>query len=52
MNDYTERSEDLKKLANFVREFAKKAEQEKRKKTASLLVAATGLTVLSEKLRS
>ena len=52
MNEYNGRPEDLKKLANFVREFAKKAEAEKRSKTAALLVAATGLTVLSEKLRS
>jgi hypothetical protein len=51
MGSYTDKTEDLKKLAGLVRTYAERLDADKRKKTASLLVAATGLAILTEKLR-
>ena len=45
------RYEDLKKLASALREHAAKADQEKLQKTASLVVAATGLELLRRKIK-
>ena len=45
------RSEDLKKLASALRARAAQVEQDKIQKTASLVVAATGLELLRRKIK-
>ena len=44
-------SEQLKKLATHLREYASKVDQVKLQKTANLIVAATGLELLRRKIK-